>query len=42
MIKVSMEGEAERIPQIYSIELQKEALGEFIKRVSRLSTWLRT
>ncbi len=29
-------------PQIYSTELPKEALGEFIKRVSRVSTWLRT
>ncbi len=29
-------------PQIYSTELPNEALGEFIKRVSRVSTWLRT
>ncbi len=29
-------------PQIYSTELPKEAMGEFIKRVSGLSTWLRT
>ena len=29
-------------PQIYSTELPKEAIGEFIKRVSGLSTWLRT
>ena len=28
-------------PQIYSTELPKEALGEFIKRVSQVNTWLR-
>ncbi len=29
-------------PQLYSTELPKEGLGEFIKRVSQVSTWLRT